>query len=160
MRAAAAVALVVALGIGVAAGGASRQHAIFDSAIGAATSALLARLMAPDDSPNAGGSSYGGGWYGYVDKDLRDVAGPPPRGAFSRKYCGGGDPLACSHALWAAVDAAGDALQAAQGPDPSTWRADANGERIRFAGFAPLTMRWTNRPTFQQVIGFSAHRPG
>jgi acyl-homoserine lactone acylase PvdQ len=135
-------------------------HAILDPVIGPEASALLARLQPPDQPPNSQGSAYEVGWYGYVDKDLRDVAGPPPRGAFSRKYCGGGDVLACSRVLWAAVDAAGDALQAAQGPDPSAWRADANAERIGFAGFAPLTMRWTNRPTFQQVISFSAHRPG
>jgi hypothetical protein len=60
--------------------------------------------------------------------------------------------------LWSALDAAGDALQAAQGPDPSAWRADAAKERIRFTGFVADTMRWTNRPTFQQVVQFSSHR--
>jgi hypothetical protein len=42
--------------------------------------------------------------------------------------------------------------------DPSQWRADATKERITFA-FLPLTARWTNRPTFQQVMTFAAHRP-
>ena len=33
-------------------------------------------------------------------------------------------------------------------------------ERIRFAsGVLPDTMRWTNRPTFQQLMSFSSHRP-
>jgi hypothetical protein len=62
-------------------------------------------------------------------------------------------------ALWAAVDAAGAALEAKQGADPAAWRANATAERIRFApGILPATMRWANRPTFQQVISFSGHR--
>jgi hypothetical protein len=43
---------------------------------------------------------------------------------------------------------------------PASWRADATAERIRFtSGVLPDTMRWTNRPTFQQVMTFSGHRP-
>jgi hypothetical protein len=42
--------------------------------------------------------------------------------------------------------------------DPAQWRADATGERLTF-GFLPLTARWTNRPTIQQVITFTGHRP-
>ena len=42
--------------------------------------------------------------------------------------------------------------------DPS--RADATAERIRFtSGVLPDTMRWTNRPTFQQLMSFRSHRP-
>jgi hypothetical protein len=37
--------------------------------------------------------------------------------------------------------------------------SDATGERIRFGTFLPNTMRFTNRPTFQQVMSFAAHRP-
>ena len=50
-------------------------------------------------------------------------------------------------------------LAAAQGEDPNAWRADATPERIRFL-IGPLsdTMRWANRPTFQQVMEFSGHR--
>ena len=51
-------------------------------------------------------------------------------------------------------------LAAAQGPDPNAWRDDANPERIQFKpGLLTQTMRWTNRPTFQQVGQFSGHRP-
>jgi hypothetical protein len=56
------------------------------------------------------------------------------------------------------LDAAYTELAAAEGPDPTKWRADATKERITF-GLLPETMRWTNRPTFQQVITFAAHRP-
>ena len=120
----------------------------------------LAELNPVDDSANSQGSSYDNGWYGYVDKDLRSLLGQPVKAPFSERYCGGGSLAACSASLWAAMDAAGNELAAAQGPDPAAWRADANPERISFEpGLIPLTMRWTNRPTFQQVITFTGHRP-
>lgn len=109
----------------------------------------LKALLAVDDFANPHGSSYFGGWYGYVVRDLT---------ASTPTFCGGGDPARCQASLWAAVDEAGSALAAAQGPDPTRWRADATGERITF-GFLPQTARWTNRPTFQQVISFDSHRP-
>ena len=50
-------------------------------------------------------------------------------------------------------------LQAKQGGDPTTWRADARPERIGFTtGLIRDTMAWANRPTFQQVMSFSGHR--
>ena len=48
-------------------------------------------------------------------------------------FCGGGDATACSKSLWAALDAAGNELAAAQGADPAAWRSDATKERIHFA---------------------------
>jgi len=109
----------------------------------------LKTLLGVDDFANPHGSSYFGGWYGYV---VRDLAASTPT------FCGGGDSARCRASLWAAIDEAGAALAAAQGPDPTRWRADATGERITF-GFLPQTARWTNRPTFQQVISFDSHRP-
>jgi acyl-homoserine lactone acylase PvdQ len=111
----------------------------------------LATLMGRDDAPNAQGSSYIDGWYGYVNKDLQ--------GGFANHYCGAGDATACSKSLWAGLDAAGNELAAAQGPDPAAWRSDATAERIHFApGILPATMRWTNRPTYQQILSFDGHR--
>jgi hypothetical protein len=116
------------------------------------------KQLAPIDNPaNPNGSSYGAGWYSYVDKDLRTLLGEKVPGAFSTPYCGGGDLATCADSLWQSLDAAGNALAAAQGSDPSAWHADANAERIQFSGFIPDTMRWTNRPTFQQVIQFGSH---
>jgi acyl-homoserine lactone acylase PvdQ len=132
-------------------------QAVLSPVLGPLTS-QLAQLMSVDNAANSGGSSYGGGWYGYVDKDLRALTGAAVQKPFSRRYCGTGDVLACSRSQWAALDAAGRRLAAAQGSDPTAWRADAGPERIRFAGFLPTTMRWTNRPTFQQVISFARHR--
>ena len=120
----------------------------------------LARLQRRSNDAGPGGSSYIAGWYGYVDKDLRTLLGQQVRGPFSRRYCGAGVLATCREALWAALDAAAAELEAAQGPAPSTWRADATAERIRFtSGVLPDTMRWTNRPTFQQLMSFSGHRP-
>jgi hypothetical protein len=121
--------------------------------------ARLAQLETRDDRPAPDGSSYGSGWYGYLEQDLRTLLGRPPAARYSRGYCGGGDLAACRASLWAALDAAAAELAVAQGPDVAGWRADATRERIAF-GFLPDTARWTNRPTFQQVMSFSGHRPG
>ncbi len=147
----------------------------------------LASLIPRDNPPSRQGSAYITGWYGYVDKDLRRVAGRDVDGEFKTRFCGGsadtigtghGDDwghwgkrwkrhgqqsqirAACRDSLWAAVHAAGDQLAAEQGTaDPTTWRANAVPERIQFLpGFLPDTMRWTNRPTFQQAISYSGHR--
>jgi hypothetical protein len=82
------------------------------------------------------------------------------RGELSRRYCGAGVLLTCRESLWAAIDAAAATLEAEQGPAPSAWRVDATRERIRFLpGTLTETVRWTNRPTFQQLMSFSGHRP-
>jgi acyl-homoserine lactone acylase PvdQ len=120
----------------------------------------LAALHTRSDDANPGGSAYIAGWYGYVDKDLRALLGRDVRGPYSRRYCGAGVLATCREALWAAIDAAASELEASQGPAPSSWRADATAERIRFtSGILPDTMRWSNRPTFQQLMSFSGHRP-
>ena len=100
------------------------------------------------------------GWHSYLSKDLRTLMGEPVRGPFANRYCGNGDLNVCRAALWAALEAAGVELEAAQGSDPAAWRADANAERIPFLpGLLPYTLRYANRPTgIQQVIEFSGHR--
>ena len=91
----------------------------------------LARLVAPRPERPQLGSSYGDGWYGYVDKDLRRLRGRRVRGPFRTRFCGAGNLGACRAALWAALDAAGAELAAAQGPNPNGWRADATGRADR-----------------------------
>jgi acyl-homoserine lactone acylase PvdQ len=111
------------------------------------------------DSSPAGrnGSSFASGWYEYVDKDLRTLLHNKVRGKFNLRYCGKGSRTRCRAALYQALQRATAQLAARQGPDPTAWRSDANAERIHFApGLLPLTMRWTNRPTFQQVVSFGA----
>jgi hypothetical protein len=113
-----------------------------------------------DDEANSGASAYGSGWYGHVEKDLRSLLGSPVQSPFRTRFCGAGDLGACRVSLWAALDAAAAELESAQGSDPARWRSDARPERIRFAGgLLPRTMRFANRPTFQQVVTFTGHRP-
>jgi hypothetical protein len=121
--------------------------------------ARLAQLHPRSDDANTGGSSYIDGWYSTIDKDLRSLLGRPVQGPFSRRYCGNGDRATCRASLWTALEAADAELTAKQGRDPTAWRADAGAERIRFtSGILADTMRWTNRPTFQQVVTFNSHR--
>jgi hypothetical protein len=132
--------------------------AVMTPALGTLTD-RLAGLMEIDDAPGPSGSAYIDGWYGYVDKDLRTLLGRPVREPYHTRFCGGGDLGACRTALWAAFDQAGADLAAAQGPDPAAWHADSTKERIHFApGILADTMRWANRPTFQQVLSFTGHR--
>ena len=120
----------------------------------------LAELEPRDDAPDSQGSAYDAGWYSYVHKDLRLLLRRRVRKPFHARYCGLGNVAACRTALWAALDEAGAELEAAQGADPSRWRADATRERITFTGGSlQTTMRFANRPTFQQVMSFNRHRP-
>ena len=124
-----------------------------------ANAVLTPKLGALTDDLNSlvGRSSgmFGGGWYGYVDKDLRTLLGERVRDRYNLRYCGDGSLTACRASLWAGLKAAVDQLSAAQGADPTKWRADATAERLRFApGLLSTTMRFANRPTFQQVLRF------
>jgi hypothetical protein len=114
-------------------------EAVLQPRIDGDLAARLKKLIAVDDPAGPHGSSYYGAWYSYVVRQLDES---PPSAT----------------AIWEALDAAGRELAAQQGPDPTAWRADATAERLSF-GFLPLTARWTNRPTFQQVITFTGHRP-
>jgi Penicillin amidase len=121
----------------------------------------LARLVERDDAPSPSGGAYGSGWYSYVEKDLRRLLGRRVRRPDSRPFCGNGNRAACRASLWAALKRAADELAGSQGPDPRRWRSDADAERIAFRPglLGPArTMRWSNRPTFQQVVSFEGHR--
>jgi acyl-homoserine lactone acylase PvdQ len=120
----------------------------------------LADLEPRDDAPSSQGSAYDTGWYSYVHKDLRLLLRRPVKKPFHARYCGLGNVAVCRNSLWTALEEAGAELTAAQGDDPSRWRADATRERITFTGGAlRTTVRFANRPTFQQVMSFAGHRP-
>lgn len=133
--------------------------ALLDSAWPAITSAVMlpalgqtpfARLTAIDEPFDL---SMFAGSTRYVEKALRMVLGDTVAGRFASPGWCGGSLAACREAVWQALAAA------SPGSDPSAARADATAERIHFApGLLPTTMRWTNRPTFQQVLSFSGHR--
>lgn len=111
-------------------------------------------------SPDA--PAFYDGWWGYVSKDLRNVFGSKPRGAFSRKYCGGGSRERCrklaKRTLAAALKVtpaelygAGNGLCAAN-PQPSCF--DQNRPQVT-GGVELGPFPFQNRPTFQQVVALS-----
>ena len=135
--------------------------AVLSPVLGELTPALAdLRERGGPPSPNTG-DAFNNGWYSYLDKDLRTLLGRRVRGRFANRYCGKGEFNACAASLWSALDAAGADLERAQGTaDPAAWRSDATRERVTFQpGLIPNTMRWANRPTYQQVTSYDGHRP-
>jgi acyl-homoserine lactone acylase PvdQ len=141
-------------------------EAVFDPMEEAVLSPVLGELLGEfesissvDNGPNSGGSSFGGGWYGYVLKDLRSLLGETPTEPYSRKYCGNGVLKTCSESLWAAMNTALERAATEQGTsNPKKWKA----AKVQIE-FSPLNDRemnipWTNRSTFQQVIEFTKHQ--
>jgi len=121
--------------------------------------ANFVRATGEDNSPASG---FTGGAISHVDKALRQITGTRFAEPFETEFCGRGSLSRCRTAVYAALEATGQALERAQGtPDAARWTADATRERIRFApGVLPTTIRYTNRPSgIQQVISFSGHRP-
>jgi acyl-homoserine lactone acylase PvdQ len=124
------------------------------------------------------GSAYDGGWEGYTVKALGQLTGRPVAQPFSHavtaRLCGAGGLSKCGPALDAALASAYQALLKANNgaANVALWTADANTVATGLAmpqydaiGFRTLgivgqpSIPWQNRPTFQQVISFPAHRP-
>jgi len=118
-----------------------------------------------DDHPRLGlGSAWNGvAWYGYVSKDLRQVLGKPVTAPYSRTYCGGGSLATCRTQLRASLAAATERVLAEQKvTEVSALTYDKREDNIRPTTAGLVGTRqidWQNRPTFQQVVGFSTHRP-
>jgi acyl-homoserine lactone acylase PvdQ len=102
---------------------------------------------------------FSDGWWSYVSKDLRDLFGPQPKGAWSRVYCGGGSKQKCRRVLQRTLAAAlkttpqqlyggGDGACAAN-PQPSCF--DQNRPATT-GGIELDPFPFQNRPTFQQVV--------
>jgi acyl-homoserine lactone acylase PvdQ len=143
---------------------------VMEPVLGEALTNELQGAIGINNGENSGGSSYGGGWYGYVYKSLREVLGDKVEQPNSRGYCGNGSLEACRNSLWAALQSASESLSAAnEGHPMKTWRAQH--VRIEFSPnilfhfntktnkLEEVTMSWTNRSTFQQVIEFTGHAP-
>ncbi len=134
-------------------------EAVLSPVLGELTS-YFKSINGPNNAPGSSGSAFGGGWYGYVYKGLRQALGDPVAQPLSRGYCGAGNLQACRNSLWAAIQGAAEKLQGEQGGGPKTWKAAK--VRIKFAPGLPgytYTMAWTNRSTFQQIIEFTGHAP-
>jgi len=124
------------------------------------------------------GSAYDGGWEGYTVKALGQLTGQqvaqPFSPAVTARLCGTGGLSHCGPAFDAALKATYQALVKANGgsTNVASWTQDANTVATRLSmpeydaiGFRTLgivgqpSIPWQNRPTFQQVVSFPAHRP-
>jgi acyl-homoserine lactone acylase PvdQ len=125
---------------------------------------------APGDAPpalNKGqshkGSSFQYGWWGYLDKDLRTLLGDSVQNGLGRVYCGGGNLSACRSALLTSLQQAAAKPATTTYPGDSTcaagdqWCADSIIQSP-LGGITDAPISWQNRPTFQQVVSFPAHR--
>jgi hypothetical protein len=66
------------------------MRGIYTPVLGSDLTERVRSLLPFDDPPGPGGSAYFGGWYGYVEKDLRSLLGKRVRAPYSRRYCGRG----------------------------------------------------------------------
>ncbi|MCW2985905.1 MAG: Penicillin amidase, partial [Conexibacter sp.] len=123
---------------------------------------------APNNHGDHLGSAYQEGWYGYAKKDLNMVLGNPVKEPYARTFCGKGDLAACRTALRQSLKAAiqvpaaqlysGDATcqKAKRDGDQACW--DAVSFRA-LGGITQPLIPWINRPTYQQAVQITAHRP-
>jgi hypothetical protein len=153
----------------------------FRPALGDDLYAALVHAMQINESPSGGqqdpagasgslnesqshkGSSFQYGWWGYVSKDLRAVLGQPVSGPLARTYCGDGSLAACRSALLSTLAAAAGTPAAVTYPGDETcaagdqWCADTVVHSA-LGGITAPAISWQNRPTYQQVVSFPAHR--
>jgi len=116
-----------------------------------------------DDHPRQGlGSSWDTvAWYGYVSKALRQALGEPVGGAYSQQYCG--SLAVCRAALRQSLETAVTRAESAQGVssvNQLTYDKTLDDIASVTAGVVGVpAIDWQNRPTFQQVVNFTSHRP-
>jgi acyl-homoserine lactone acylase PvdQ len=140
----------------------------FKPALGGRTYAALEGMVRTGSY--TGGSptepDFSDGWWSYVSKDLRDLFGPKPQGAWSRVYCGGGSKRKCRRLLQNSLATAlktsprqlyggGDGA-CANNPQPSCF--DQNRPQVT-GGISLPPFPFQNRPTFQQVVTLTQKLP-
>jgi len=147
-------------------------HAEFEPALGDEAFGDLRGMLElgwPEPGADPEAPDFADGWYGYVQKDLRDVLahagqGTMPSSPYSRLYCGEGSLSACSTAL---QDSLREALSVAPAEiyghgecaeDPQASCFDMN-RFISASGVSVPPFPFQNRPTFQQVIELTKTLP-
>ena len=144
----------------------SGRHSVaYDVLAGRLGQRLAHRLpQAIDDHPRLGrGSAWNDvAWYGYVNKDLRDLLGSSVRAPYSHPFCGNGSLARCRADLRASLRAAVARVERQQGVHRvSALSYDKTQDDIRSVTAGVVGVRpidWQNRPTFQQVVAFTGHR--
>jgi acyl-homoserine lactone acylase PvdQ len=141
----------------------SVAYDVLSGRIGPKLSRRLPTLL--DDHPRLGvGSAWNGiAWYGYVNKDLRTLLGRNVEDPYRYSYCGRGRLAACRDTLRTSLRAAVDRVLAEQevrGVRALTYDKSIDYIRSSTAGVVGVRpIDWQNRPTFQQVVEFTGHRP-
>ena len=118
-----------------------------------------------DDHPRLGvGSAWNGiAFYGYVNKDLRTLLGQKVADPYRTSYCGAGRLAACRDTLRTSLRAAVARVLAEQEVSRvGSLTYDKSIDFIRSSTAGVVGVRpidWQNRPTFQQVVEYTGHRP-
>jgi len=132
-------------------------HAEFEPSLGTTLFDAIKNINTLDDSPNHHlGSAYNGGWYVYVNKDLRTILRPRSvKGRFSRIYCGRGKLGRCRAALLNSLSSAIGKNPYGENADCGVGDAQMCFDAIHYRSTGGITqpdMQWQNRPTFQQTV--------
>ncbi|WP_332665832.1 penicillin acylase family protein [Aeromicrobium sp.] len=138
----------------------SLAHDFITPSLGAALARSLPQPL--DDHPRGGGGSawLGSPWYGYIDKELRQLTGSTVQAPYAFRLCG--TLSTCRTTLRTSLLGAVQRAQAAQGvTSPGQLTYDKSIDYIRstpggIVGVRPID--WQNRPTFQQVVDYRTHR--
>ncbi|MPY78239.1 MAG: hypothetical protein GEV04_07040 [Actinophytocola sp.] len=124
---------------------------------------LVDELPEPlDNHPRHGqGSTWTSPWYSYVSADLRQAFGAPVP-SWHRSYCGDGSAERCRTALRESFAAAIERVRQEQDGvpvDQLTYDKTIDSIRSTAAGVVGVRdIDYQNRPTFQQVVGFTSGR--
>jgi acyl-homoserine lactone acylase PvdQ len=117
-------------------------------------SGLYGAVPLPIDDNNRAahlGSSFQGGYYGYMEKTVRMALGKSVSGPYKVFRCADGTLKGCQAALRQSLADTVEAL----GSDTSRWDADETSDAIHFQAVGLVSVPdipWQNRPTFQQVV--------
>ena len=149
----------------------------FEPALGPDAYTALTDVMGINESPSGWqngepglhvgqghqGSAFQHGWFGQVSKDIRGVLGDPVAGGFPTPLCGNGDLSSCRQVLLDTL------AQAEATPAEETYPGDADCQagdqwcadaivHNKIGGISQEKISWQNRPTYQQIVEFPAHR--
>ncbi|HXJ64710.1 MAG TPA: hypothetical protein VNN79_13225, partial [Actinomycetota bacterium] len=95
---------------------------------------------------------------GYLRKAFQMALGQQIQAPYHVLRCADGTLAGCRAALLSSLQATIDGL----GGDPSQWTDDPADDAINYKAVGLVSVPdspWQNRPTFQQVVEVTAHRP-
>jgi hypothetical protein len=150
----------------------------FARSLGPRVSAALHQLVSYNDAPGPQGDAFYGGFYSYVQKDLRDLlsrslrsrgrrrhARLAPLAPYSRIYCASGTPRSCRGLLIKTLRQAITGLTTRyRSANPARWRVPTTCpagqsppgcDQIEFTSAGAIDtppIPWQNRGTFQQAV--------